>query len=89
MPLIVSVTTPLPIDIGLDHKGTNVTDPTKTGTNARPVICRYCDGTGRGAERGQEKSGFHECGFCDGGVPLDTQEDWDRTWGRVLGDRMD
>jgi DnaJ-class molecular chaperone len=24
-----------------------------------------------------------ECGFCDGGVPLDTQEDWDKTWGRI------
>jgi len=24
------------------------------------------------------------CGFCENGKPLDTQEDWDRSWGRIL-----
>lgn len=39
-----------------------------------PEECLYCD---------------HDdpnCGFCEMGKPLDTQEDWDRTWGRVLGE---
>lgn len=36
-----------------------------------PDKCAYCDGTDS------------NCGFCEMGVPLDTQEDWDRTWGRV------
>jgi len=37
----------------------------------RPTTCAYCDGTDP------------NCGFCDNGVPLDTQEDWDRSWGRI------
>lgn len=37
-----------------------------------PERCLYCD---------------HDdpnCGFCEMGKPLDTQEDWDRSWGRVF-----
>lgn len=37
-----------------------------------PARCMYCDGTDP------------NCGFCDMGVPLDTQDDWDRSWGKVL-----
>lgn len=40
-----------------------------------PEQCLYCD---------------HDdpnCGFCEMGNPLDTQEDWDRTWG-LLFDRL-
>ena len=37
-----------------------------------PDRCLYCDGTDP------------NCGFCEMGVPLDTQEDWDRTWGRAF-----
>lgn len=37
-----------------------------------PERCHYCDGQDKG------------CGFCDNGKPLDTQEDWDRSWGRIL-----
>lgn len=37
-----------------------------------PDKCVYCDGTDP------------NCGFCEMGVPLDTQEDWDASWGRVL-----
>lgn len=36
-----------------------------------PTRCMYCHGDNP------------DCGFCDDGLPLDTQEDWDRTWGRV------
>lgn len=43
----------------------------------RPDRCIYCDGEGNSSAGGA-------CGFCDKGIPLDTQEDWDRTWGRVL-----
>lgn len=35
----------------------------------------YCRGTGEGPGS--------PCGFCTGGKPLDTQEDWDNSWGRV------
>lgn len=41
-----------------------------------PKECRYCDGTDP------------NCGFCEMGKPLDTQEDWDKSWGRVF-DTMD
>lgn len=37
-----------------------------------PTTCHYCYGTDPG------------CGFCEDGRPLDTQEDWDHSWGRVL-----
>ena len=37
-----------------------------------PGRCLYCDGTDP------------NCGFCEMGVPLDTQEDWDRSWGKVF-----
>lgn len=40
--------------------------------NLAPDRCLYCDGTDK------------NCGFCDMGKPLDTREDWDRSWGRVL-----
>lgn len=46
------------------------------GENGRPLICVYCDGKGNSTAGG-------ECGFCEAGVPLDTQEDWDNSWGRV------
>lgn len=54
-----------------------------TTSDGRPTTCVYCDGTGRGPEL-IVGDGHTECGFCDKGVPLDTQEDWDRTWGRAL-----
>ncbi len=41
-----------------------------------PTTCLYCDGHGNSTAGG-------ECGFCEGGTPLDTQEDWDNSWGRV------
>lgn len=46
-----------------------------------PEVCLYCQGTGimKGAD--------HNCGFCVEGVPLDTQEDWDKSWGWIL-DRL-
>ena len=34
--------------------------------------CLYCDGTDP------------DCGFCDNGKPLDSQDDWNRMWGRIL-----
>lgn len=37
-----------------------------------PEKCLYCDGTDS------------NCGFCVMGKPLDTQEDWDNSWGRIL-----
>ena len=40
-----------------------------------PTKCLYCDGTDPG------------CGFCEMGKPLDTQEDWDNSWGRLLDER--
>lgn len=42
----------------------------------RPTVCIYCDGHGNGAAG--------PCGFCENGAPLDTQEDWDRTWGHTF-----
>lgn len=36
-----------------------------------PKFCLYCDGDDP------------NCGFCETGQPLDTQEDWDRSWGRI------
>lgn len=42
-----------------------------------PKVCVYCNGTGQADDD-------NECGFCESGKPLDTQEDWDRTWGRTL-----
>ena len=46
------------------------------GAGDRPVSkapdrCLYCKGDDP------------NCGFCEMGVPLDTQQDWDRSWGRV------
>lgn len=37
-----------------------------------PDHCLYCDGSDP------------TCGFCDMGKPLDTQADWDASWGRVF-----
>lgn len=42
-----------------------------------PEICLYCDGDGNSSAGGR-------CGFCENGKPLDTQDDWDRSWGRVF-----
>lgn len=47
-----------------------------------PEICRYCDG------EGNSDAGGH-CGFCAGGKPLDTQEDWDNSWGRVQEEALE
>jgi hypothetical protein len=41
-----------------------------------PKVCLYCDGEGNGSAG--------PCGFCDKGKPLDTQEDWDNSWGRTF-----
>lgn len=41
-----------------------------------PMTCLYCDG------EGNSSAGGH-CGFCAGGKPLDTQKDWDNSWGKV------
>jgi hypothetical protein len=38
-------------------------------------VCLYCDGEGNGPGV--------PCGFCEEGKPLDTQEDWDATWGHI------
>lgn len=37
-----------------------------------PTECMYCN------------HDDPDCGFCDMGKPLDTQEDWDRTWGQMI-----
>lgn len=37
-----------------------------------PETCLYCDGTDP------------NCGFCEMGKPLDTQADWDASWGRTF-----
>lgn len=44
-----------------------------------PDRCHYCGGDDP------------DCGFCEQGVPLDTQEDWDASWGSLLsrGRRLD
>lgn len=42
-----------------------------------PKVCLYCDGTGKADDT-------NECGFCENGKPLDTQDDWDHTWGPIL-----
>lgn len=48
-----------------------------------PERCLYCqDGTGRS----EPQPDPNECGFCDNGKPLDTQEDWDKSWGRIFSD---
>ena len=41
-----------------------------------PEICMYCDGLGNSKAGGA-------CGFCKGGIPSDTQEDWDNSWGKL------
>lgn len=43
--------------------------------NKAPNKCIYCDGQGNGPGA--------PCGFCIEGKPLDTQLDWDSTWGRI------
>ena len=42
-----------------------------------PEVCLYCD------KQGNSKAGG-ACGFCVEGKPLDTQEDWDNSWGGIL-----
>lgn len=42
-----------------------------------PEVCLYCDREGNSSAGGR-------CGFCDAGKPLDTQEDWDKSWGRLF-----
>ena len=44
-----------------------------------PETCLYCDGEGNGPGA--------PCGFCFEGEPLDTQEDWDRTWAQLFARR--
>lgn len=44
-----------------------------------PETCLYCKGTGGPVD--------NPCGFCEDGKPRDTQEDWDRTWGKLY-DRL-
>lgn len=44
-------------------------------------VCLYCDGGGSGSAG--------PCGFCENGKPLDTQEDWDNTWGWIFRPRAD
>lgn len=46
-------------------------------TMSAPTICVYCDGHGNSSFGG-------DCGFCENGIPLDTVEDWKRTWGGVF-----
>lgn len=46
-----------------------------------PEVCLYCDGEGNSTAGGR-------CGFCENGVPLDTQEDWDNSWGGI-NERID
>lgn len=41
-----------------------------------PEICGYCDGEGNSTAGGN-------CGFCELGKPLDTQEDWDQSWSGI------
>lgn len=59
--------------VGWPNEADHVARPSKA-----PTTCVYCHGTGQADDA-------NECGFCDGGSPLDTQEDWDRSWGRILG----
>lgn len=40
-----------------------------------PEVCLYCKGSGLAAGG--------NCGFCVEGKPLDTQEDWDASWGGI------
>ena len=47
-----------------------------------PEICLYCDGEGNSSAGGP-------CGFCENGKPLDTQEDWDNSWGKVMDSSVD
>ena len=42
-----------------------------------PEICLYCDKEGNSRAGGL-------CGFCIEGKPLDTQEDWDNSWGKTF-----
>lgn len=41
-----------------------------------PEVCLYCHGTGEGPGV--------PCGFCENGKPLDTQADWDNSWGKTF-----
>lgn len=43
-----------------------------------PTLCASCRGKDMTPTLGAE------CGFCTNGKPLDTQADWDKSWGRIL-----
>ena len=54
-------------------------DPAENAETERypaPETCLYCDGEGNGPGA--------PCGFCIHGKPLDTQEDWNNSWGRIF-----
>lgn len=42
-----------------------------------PEVCLYCD------KQGNSKAGG-PCGFCVAGKPLDSQDDWDNSWGHMF-----
>lgn len=44
-----------------------------------PDKCLYCGGKGYRSVGDQ----LEECGFCDNGSPLDSQRDWDKSWGNL------
>ena len=46
-----------------------------------PTTCLYCEGTGHMLSDPDQ-----QCGFCESGKPLDTQADWDASWGRIFTD---
>ncbi len=48
-----------------------------------PEVCLYCDGKGTMVVQFEHGEQEQDCGFCEGGKPLDTQEDWDNSWGRI------
>jgi hypothetical protein len=47
-----------------------------------PDLCHYCDSKGNSPAGGK-------CGFCEDGIPLDTQEDWDNSWGKIFDDKQE
>ena len=46
-----------------------------------PKECLYCDQQGNSTAGGL-------CGFCENGKPLDTQEDWDASWGKIQDESL-
>lgn len=43
-----------------------------------PENCMFCDGDGHNSRANTP------CGFCLNGKPLDSQEDWDRSWSGIV-----